>query len=99
MSFISTEKVLIGAGAEPISATNIKCAQAIIEAKRANAGVLAVGSSTVTAGTGKELIKPVAAVAQVPLVIRAKGGNGIDLNHICIIGTPGDGVNVLYEEY
>lgn len=98
MSLISIEKVLVGATAEPISATNIKCAQVYIQAKRANAGVLDVGSSSVTAGKGMELIKPVANVAQLPLPIRAAtGGNALDLNHIYIIGTPTDGVNVLYE--
>lgn len=99
MSLISIEKVLVGATAEPISATSIKCAQVYIQAKRANAGVLDVGSSAVTAGKGMELIKPVVNVAQIPLPIRATGGNALDLNHIYIIGTPTDGVNVLYEIY
>jgi len=99
MSLISIEKVLVGATAEPISATSIKCAQVYIQAKRGNAGVLDVGSSAVTAGKGMELIKPVVTVAQIPLPIRATGGNALDLNHIYIIGTPNDGVNVLYEIY
>ena len=63
MSLISIEKVLVGATAEPISATSIKCAQVYIQAKRGNAGVLDVGSSAVTAGKGMELIKPVVTVA------------------------------------
>lgn len=99
MSLISTEKVLLTAGAEPLSNVTMKCAQVHIEAKRGNAALLTVGSSTVTAGKGAELIKPVASVAPVPLKFRSKGGNGFDLNLIYVIGTTGDGVNVLYEEY
>lgn len=100
MSIRLYEKVLSGtATAEPLSATSIKCGQCIIQAKRANTASLAIGDSTLAAGTGIELVVPTADVQLTSLSIEAKGGNALDLSDIYVLGTADDGVNVLYEIY
>lgn len=99
MGLILIEKVLAGAGAEPLSATARTCTWVDIQAKRPNSASIDIGTSSVTANKGRELIKPVANVQLVPVTLRARLGNTLDLAKIYIIGTPTDGVNILYEEY
>jgi len=99
MSLEYLEKVLAGATAEPLSATSIKCSQVIVQAKRANGGLCTVGTSAVVATKGYEIMKPVANLFSPEFRIEAEGGNAIDLSLIYLIGTQGDGVNILYEIY
>lgn len=84
---------------EPLSATSIKCSQLIIQPFRANAALVSIGDSAVTATRGIELTKPVAAAQQSSLSIEGKGGDVLDLSLIYVIGSANDGVNVLYEIY
>ncbi len=95
------KKVLTGSGPEAISATSLKVSQAIIQPKRSNANAIEVGpSSTFAAGEGFEFPKPTADAFMEPLVVEPpQGANGIDLSGWYVVGTAGQGINIIYEEY
>jgi len=100
MAFKLLKKTLAGAAAQQLTATNTRCSQVLIQAARNNAALVTVGDSTVAAGGGIELVKPVANAQIDVITLKAAGvGNNIDLSHIYVIGTNADVVNVFYEEF
>ena len=100
MAFKLLEKILVTSAAEPLSAVSIKSAQAQIQVKRSNDHKVEVGDSTLVANKGEELLAPAVGVTLPTQILGSTGvGNGFDLSTVYIIGTPGEGVNVYYEEY
>jgi hypothetical protein len=80
--------------AQPISTTQFLATRVIIQNSRAGE-LVTVGDSTVTAGTGFELIKPVDNVFGFPLILEGANGNDLDLNQIYIVGTKDKVVNCI----
>jgi hypothetical protein len=99
MAWKNLSKTIVGAAAQPISPTSISCLQAFVQPKRANANIVTVGGPTVAATEGRELGVPQASQPLDTLHLKTLGGNGMDLASIYIIGTNGQGISVLYEEY
>jgi hypothetical protein len=100
MSVHLLEKVISATSvAEPLSATEIKCSQCIIQVQRGNAAALEIGDSTLASGKGIEFVKPTTDVQLPSLSIEGKGGNPLNLAELYVFGTKDDGVNILYEIY
>lgn len=86
---------------EPLSATSIRCSQAIIQYIEANKGYVILGNSAVADKEGIYLSANLGAGAALDSIwLQANGvGNNMDLSHLYILAGTGDGVNVYYEEY
>lgn len=100
MAWKSFNKSLDGSDAEPLTPRSTKAKQVIIQARRDNTHVLYIGGSDVSPTNGLELNFPVDAgdiLDRVPL--KGDYGNGLDLTTIYVIGTTGEGVQGVYEEY
>jgi hypothetical protein len=100
MGFVLIEKVLAGAGPEPLTATSKTGASAIVQAKRGNSNLCQIGpSSTLASGKGLELVAPAAGVQLPAIAIQASGQNCLELHDWYITGTQGEGVNIVLEEF
>lgn len=76
---------------------NTMCKQIIIQPKRDNTAAIYLGPS---AATSLELNVPTEDGAPItPVTLQSGYGNGMDLKTLYVIGTAGDGVQGLYEEY
>jgi hypothetical protein len=100
MGFKIAEKVFATAGAEPLSATSITAARALVQVKRSNSNAVELGPADMTTGKGIELAAPESGK---PLdsreLVSSNGGNTVDLSTIYGLGSIGEGVNIYYEEY
>lgn len=99
MAWKNFTHTLGGATAEALSATSIRAKTAIIQPKRANANPIYLGGSGVIPTNGLELVTP---QAQAPLdKVKLESGyqNGMDLQSIYVIGTSGEGVQGIYEDF
>lgn len=99
MSFTLLEKVLGSGNAEPLSATSRTVTRLIIQAKRGNSNALQIAPGSFVTGKGIELVKPTADATLSGLDLTSSERNGIDLSQWYIIGTSGEGVNMLIDEF
>jgi hypothetical protein len=100
MSYRTIEKVLASAAAEPISDVSLPVTSALIQIKRSNSHALEISIGSFVTGMGHELPKPTAD-AQLPelLLSTQQGVQGIDLKDWYVMGTQGEGINILVEEF
>lgn len=101
MSFKLLKKIIVGASPERLSAVDLTVSQAWIQARRSNSHTLEIAPETFVSGDGGELAIP-SAGAQLPeisLSSISSGGNNLNLYNWLILGTPGEGVNIIYEEF
>ena len=99
MGLILLEKVLTSAAAEPLSATSLMVQSVRVQVKRANANAMEWGAGVFTAGKGHELLAPVADTQLAGFAIEARGQNDLDLGSLYILGTSGEGVNIIAEVF
>jgi hypothetical protein len=103
--FIFLEKILAGDTAEPLSATSLKVSLALVQVKRTNSHAIEIAPKDVngnlpTTGKAHELIKPVADEQLVDYEISPTGDQNVeDLSEWYILGTAGEGVNIVYEVF
>jgi len=100
MAWKNFTHTLAGATAEAISAVSAKAKSVRIQPRRTNSHVLYVGGSSVTSSNGYELNFPANAAANLDHVdLDDYSGNGMDLASIYVIGTAGETVQGIYEEF
>jgi hypothetical protein len=101
--FKLVQKLFDGTGStpEPVSATSIRCSRAIVQYCRVGHDAVYLGDLNVTnklaivlLGPGKDADAP----DRIPLESNGVGNN-MDLQHIYILATHGEGVDVYYEEF
>lgn len=99
MALTLLEKVLTGSTAEPLAAASRKVQSVYAQVKRANTHAMEWGPGTFATGKGFELLTPAADTQLPDFYVEAKGNNDLDLADIHILGTAGEGVNIIIDEY
>ncbi|MBF0562596.1 MAG: hypothetical protein HQL37_11365 [Alphaproteobacteria bacterium] len=101
MAWKNFTKTLGSSAAEALAAASAKARTIIIQPKRANSHVIYIGGSGVTSADGLELNYPIG--VSTPLDRQVLGGGPgtaeLDLLAIYVIGTNGEGVQGIYEEF
>lgn len=100
MAWKNINKELGGSDAEPLSDTSIKAKQLKLRPKSTNTHSIYIGGSGVTSDNGFELMAPDDETIPRDRVEMDSGyQNGMDLSSIYVIGTSGEGVQGMYEEF
>lgn len=100
MSFRLEAKVLTGASAEALSSTDLMVNRAIVQVKRSNSNKMEIAPESFTTGAGYELLAPAANEKLAEYIIESQpGAQGINLAKWYILGTAGEGVNIIAEEF
>ena len=100
MGWKGFSKTLTSASAEPIVATSQKASNIKIQMKRDNGHPVYVGASDVSETNGIELINVGGTNLPLDKVDLVAGyGSGMDLLQIYVLGTIGEGVQGMYEEF
>lgn len=95
-------KVLATDSPEPISASALMVARAVVQAKRSNGAAVLMGDITnLAVGVGFELSAPDASrpLDKMEMLSGNGVGNNLNLSSVYLLGSIGEGVNVYYEIY
>lgn len=95
------EKVLTSTDPEPLTSANVYVSQALIQVKRDNENTMMLGDANVTSAIGIEILAPEddSELPCVNIVATGPSGNNFNLAEIYLLGTSGEGVNILYEVF
>ena len=100
MAWKNFTKTLGSSAAEPLSAVDAKAKQVIIQSNRANSHVIYIGGAGVSAANGLELNFPAGASNNLDAItLTGDYGNGLSLASLYVIGTSGEGIKGIYEEF
>ena len=101
MAFTILSKVFATTGAEPLSATSLPVARALVQTKRTNSNPVELGTSTLVSGAGFELAAPEAdsSLDRIELLSGNGMGNNLNLSTVYAIGGVGEGLTIFYETY
>ena len=99
MAWKNFEYTLVGGTPQALATSKAVGKTLIIQPKRANSHVIYVGGSSVSTSNGFELAIPQANQPLDRVAMESGYQSGLDLRSIYVIGTSGEGVQGMYEEF
>jgi hypothetical protein len=100
MAFDLIEKVFAQTGvSEQIVVASRTCSSVTFQAKRGNSNACQIAPETFVTGKGYELVKPTADEKLPEKEFTSPGREGINLSTWYGMGTAGEGINIIIEEF